>query len=146
MLVALLLVGVAAYLFWSYIQQKLQRKQQVAVVGGLKDMDDTTLKKVLGEVGIIFSPNMLQLTACTITCSYVHRWRKAMHVVLVQVDLPSWVNFPDYERVSWLNSIIGKVLLFFCLFFFYLKVLSLTSLPGSKHCLYATTPTKHFFV
>lgn len=65
MLMALLLVGVAAYLFWSYIQQKLQRKQQVAVVGGLKDMDDTTLKKVLGEVGIIFSPNMPQLTACS---------------------------------------------------------------------------------
>lgn len=52
MLMALLLVGVPAFLFWSYIQQKLQRKQQVAVVGGLKDMDDTTLKKVLGEVGI----------------------------------------------------------------------------------------------
>lgn len=65
MLVALLLVGGAAYLSWSYIQQKLQRKQQVAVVGGLKDMDDTTLKKVLGEVGIPFSPNMLQLTACS---------------------------------------------------------------------------------
>lgn len=65
MLVALLLVGVAAYLSWSYIQQKLQRKQQVAVVGGLKDMDDTTLKKVLGEVGMTFSPNMLQLTACS---------------------------------------------------------------------------------
>lgn len=53
MMVAVLLAGVAAFLFWSYIQQKLQRKQQVAVVGGLKDMDDTTLKKVLGEVGII---------------------------------------------------------------------------------------------
>lgn len=50
-LMALVLVGVPAFLFWSYIQQKLQRKQQVAVVGGLKDMDDTTLKKVLGEVG-----------------------------------------------------------------------------------------------
>ena len=54
MLVALLLVGVAASLFWSYIQQKLQRKQQVAVVGGLKDMDDATLKKILGEVGMSF--------------------------------------------------------------------------------------------
>lgn len=54
MLVALLLVVVAAFLSWSYIQQKLQRKQQVAVVGGLKDMDDTTLKKVLGEVGTTF--------------------------------------------------------------------------------------------
>ena len=54
MLAALLLVGVAAFLFWSYIQQKVQRKQQVAVVGGLKDMDDQTLKKVLGEVGTAF--------------------------------------------------------------------------------------------
>ena len=53
---ALLLVGVAAILSWSYVQQKLQRKQQVAVVGGLKDMDDTTLKKVLGEVGTTFIP------------------------------------------------------------------------------------------
>ena len=25
----------------------------------------------------------------------------------LQVDLPSWVNFPDYERVGWVNSIIG---------------------------------------
>ena len=56
MLMALLLVGVPAFLFWSYIQQKLQRKQQVAVVGGLKDMDDSTLKKVLGEVGIAIFP------------------------------------------------------------------------------------------
>lgn len=46
-----------------------------------------------------------------------------MHVVLVQVDLPSWVNFPDYERVSWVNSIIGKVLLSFL--FLFVEVLSL---------------------
>ena len=50
MSVALLLVGVTAFLCWSFIQQKVQRKQQVAVVGGLKDMDDKTLKKVLGQV------------------------------------------------------------------------------------------------
>ena len=30
-------------------------------------------------------------------------------MVLVQVDLPSWVNFPDYERVNWVNNIVGKV-------------------------------------
>ena len=53
MFVALLLVGLAAFLLWSFIQQKLQRKQQVAVVGGLKDMDDSTLKKVLGQVSSI---------------------------------------------------------------------------------------------
>lgn len=38
-----------------------------------------------------------------------------MYVVLVQVDLPSWVNFPDYERVGWVNSIIGKGFLLFLL-------------------------------
>lgn len=27
---------------------------------------------------------------------------------MLQVDLPSWVNFPDYERVGWVNSIIGE--------------------------------------
>ena len=28
---------------------------------------------------------------------------------VLQVDLPSWVNFPDYERVGWVNSIIGEM-------------------------------------
>lgn len=28
----------------------------------------------------------------------------------LQVDLPSWVNFPDYERVGWVNSIISEAL------------------------------------
>ncbi|KAL0027376.1 hypothetical protein WJX79_006298 [Trebouxia sp. C0005] len=74
MLVAVLLIGTAALLSWEYIRKQLQRKQQVAVVGGLKDMDDKTLKKVLGSV-----------------------------------DLPSWVNFPDYERVGWVNSIISQL-------------------------------------
>jgi len=50
MLVAVLLMGTAALLSWEYIRKQLQRKQQVAVVGGLKDMDDKTLKKVLGSV------------------------------------------------------------------------------------------------
>lgn len=27
--------------------------------------------------------------------------------VLGQVNLPSWVNFPDFERVGWLNSVMG---------------------------------------
>lgn len=27
--------------------------------------------------------------------------------VELQVDLPSWINFPDYERSNWLNSIVG---------------------------------------
>ncbi len=27
-----------------------------------------------------------------------------------QVNLPSWVNFPDFERVGWLNSVMGKFL------------------------------------
>lgn len=74
MLVAVLLMGTAALLSWEYLRKQLQRKQQVAVVGGLKDMDDKTLKKVLGSV-----------------------------------DLPSWVNFPDYERVGWVNSIISQL-------------------------------------
>lgn len=52
MLVALLLMGTAAVLSWEYIRKQLLRKQQVAVVGGLKDMDDKTLKKVLGSVRI----------------------------------------------------------------------------------------------
>ena len=54
MSVALLLVGVAIFLCWSFIQRQVQRKQQVAVVGGLKDMDDQTLKKVLGQVRLQF--------------------------------------------------------------------------------------------
>lgn len=49
-LLTLLLLGTSAFLYWEYIQQQLQRKQQTAVVGGLKDMDDSTLKKVLGQV------------------------------------------------------------------------------------------------
>ena len=111
MLVALLLVCVAAFLFWSYIQQKLQRKQQVVVVGGLKDMDNTTLKKVLGEVGMpICSSCCTSVLLSLLTVTSLHCIAPgARHVVLVQVDLPSWVNFPDYERVNWLNSIVGKV-------------------------------------
>ena len=27
--------------------------------------------------------------------------------VQLQVNLPSWVNFPDFERVGWLNSVMG---------------------------------------
>ena len=53
MLVSLLFVGIAAFLYWEYIQTQLRRKQQVAVVGGLKDMDDSTLKKVLGQVSLL---------------------------------------------------------------------------------------------
>ena len=78
MLVASLLVGVAAFLSWSYVQQKLQRKQQVAVVGGLKDMDDTTLKKVLGEVGTTFIP--LAAAQCSESndkvLSAIYAWRR----------------------------------------------------------------------
>ncbi|KAL3139207.1 hypothetical protein ABBQ32_005978 [Trebouxia sp. C0010 RCD-2024] len=29
--------------------------------------------------------------------------------VLGQVNLPSWVNFPDFERVGWLNSVLGQL-------------------------------------
>ena len=28
--------------------------------------------------------------------------------VFMQVNLPSWVNFPDFERVGWLNSVLGR--------------------------------------
>lgn len=50
MLMALMLAATAAFLSWEYIRKQLQRKQQLAVTGGLKDMDDATLKKVLGQV------------------------------------------------------------------------------------------------
>ena len=30
---------------------------------------------------------------------------------VIQVNLPSWVNFPDFERVGWLNSVMGGCLL-----------------------------------
>ena len=50
MLVAWSLVAIAALLGWEYLKHHLQRKQQSAVIGGLKDMDDDTLKKVLGQV------------------------------------------------------------------------------------------------
>ena len=60
MLVAVLLMGTAALLSWEYLRKQLQRKQQVAVVGGLKDMDDKTLKKVLGSVCFL-SPLVLSI-------------------------------------------------------------------------------------
>ena len=50
MLLAWALVAIAGLLGWEYLQHHLQRKQQAAAVGGLKDMDDATLKKVLGKV------------------------------------------------------------------------------------------------
>lgn len=28
------------------------------------------------------------------------------------MNLPSWVNFPDFERVGWLNSVMGRYLAF----------------------------------
>ena len=49
------LVAVAALLGWEYLKHHLQRKQQAAVVGGLKNMDDDTLKKVLGKVSHVDS-------------------------------------------------------------------------------------------
>lgn len=52
----------------------LNRERQSFAVRALKDMDSSTLKKVLG-----------------------------------QVNLPSWVNFPDFERVGWLNSVMGQL-------------------------------------
>lgn len=55
MLVAWSLVAIAALLGWEYLRHHLQRKQQSAVVGGLKDMDDDTLKKVLGQVSTAFA-------------------------------------------------------------------------------------------
>ena len=67
MLVALLLMGTAAMLSWEYIRKQLLRKQQVAVVGGLKDMDDKTLKKVLGSVCIpIHCPCLLWMSRITL--------------------------------------------------------------------------------
>ena len=50
MLLAWALAAAAAFLGWEYLQHHLQRKQQSAVIGGLKDMDDSTLKRVLGKV------------------------------------------------------------------------------------------------
>lgn len=102
------LVAVAALLGWEYLKHHLQRKQQAAVVGGLKDMDDDTLQKVLGKVSYLeqCSNAPIQLL-CT-----VHRLvttQLAMNSVLLQVDLPSWLNFPDYERSNWLNSIVGAL-------------------------------------
>lgn len=32
-----------------------------------------------------------------------------MRRLLGNVDLPSWVNFPDYERVAWLNGILRQL-------------------------------------
>ncbi|KAA6419256.1 MAG: hypothetical protein FRX49_10780, partial [Trebouxia sp. A1-2] len=34
---------------------------------------------------------------------------KTLKKVLGQVNLPSWVNFPDFERVGWLNSVMGQL-------------------------------------
>ena len=31
-----------------------------------------------------------------------------LHTTALQVNLPSWVNFPDFERVGWLNSVMSK--------------------------------------
>ena len=31
-------------------------------------------------------------------------------VPALQSQLPSWVNFPDFEKVSWVNSVIGAAL------------------------------------
>ena len=67
MLLAVLLMGTAALLSWEYIRKQLQRKQQVAVVGGLKDMDDKTLKKVLGSVRFpsLTALSIIQPVTCT---------------------------------------------------------------------------------
>ena len=29
--------------------------------------------------------------------------------VLKTKDLPSWINFPDFERVDWLNALLGRL-------------------------------------
>lgn len=86
MLFAWALVAVIALLGWEYMRHHLQRKQQAAVVGGLKDMDDDTLKKVLGKVSIAltlvsfkfcFSENcpLIELphtSTAVCICCYIH--------------------------------------------------------------------------
>ena len=29
---------------------------------------------------------------------------EALEQMLGEIDLPSWVNFPDFERVRWVNA------------------------------------------
>ena len=29
---------------------------------------------------------------------------EALNKMLGEIDLPSWINFPDFERVRWVNA------------------------------------------
>ena len=81
-------------------------------IQALKDMDSKTLKKVLGQVSRAFPEKISILLICTpALCTSKHGMRVCLSLNHgFQVNLPSWVNFPDFERVGWLNSVMGMPL------------------------------------
>lgn len=98
MLFAWTLAAFAALLGWECLRHHLQRKQQAAVVGGLKNMDDDTLKKVLGKVSIVsdvcVSCNVLHVKACqcSTTISKAHLILGQLDQAMVPENLP-WLAF-----------------------------------------------------
>ena len=76
-------------------------------------MDSKTLKKVLGQVSRVSPAKISIFLICmpALLCTSKHGMRVCLSSKHgFQVNLPSWVNFPDFERVGWLNSVMGKFL------------------------------------
>lgn len=79
-------------------------------------MDSKTLKKVLGQVSHVGKqfflqrhlPHLLSSMMPVLLCTSKHGMCACLSAKHdLQVNLPSWVNFPDFERVGWLNSVMG---------------------------------------
>ena len=47
-------------------------------------------------------------TMLAVFLGQTHTWCVPKHCFGFQVNLPSWVNFPDFERVGWLNNVMSK--------------------------------------
>ncbi len=79
-------------------------------------MDSKTLKKVLGQVSHVVNMfaakiSIFHIRTAALFCTSKHGVRVCLSSKHgFQVNLPSWVNFPDFERVGWLNSVMGKFL------------------------------------
>ena len=79
-------------------------------------MDSKTLKKVLGQVSHVANMFAAKISIFLIrmpalSCTSKHGMRVCLSSKHgFQVNLPSWVNFPDFERVGWLNSVMGMSL------------------------------------
>ena len=113
----------------------MSRQRTRNVIDRAKNLDGDTLKRILGTVWRratvpvhSFLRHCLAMLSKSIqsellpggprplSCTTASLMRLVSYLALTltlgrraapQSQLPSWVNFPDFEKVSWVNSVIG---------------------------------------